>query len=192
MAEGTNFDMEEEFAELDFNSERLEKRFRRTMKTLAKQPGQSIWACAANRAESKAIYNMLGNERFDNAEILREHQAATIKRIAGERVILAVQDTTSLNYDTHEKTEGIGYISDKTKEGHRTFGPHPQLYRGQPRRIGVWRIGSDALQPTASERRYDDGGSKKEPPDRRKRKQPEFAKRTQAGYDGECLPEYTR
>jgi hypothetical protein len=58
---------------------------------------------------------MLGNEQFDNAEILREHQAATIKRLAGEKVILAVQDTTSLNYDTHEKTEGIGYIGDKTK-----------------------------------------------------------------------------
>jgi hypothetical protein len=58
---------------------------------------------------------MLGNERFDNAKILREHQAATIRRIAGEKVILAVQDTTSLNYDTHEKTAGIGYIGDKTK-----------------------------------------------------------------------------
>jgi hypothetical protein len=58
---------------------------------------------------------MLGNERFDPAEIQREHQGATIKRLAGESVILAVQDTTSLNYDTHEKTEGIGYISDKTK-----------------------------------------------------------------------------
>ncbi|MDR2730309.1 MAG: hypothetical protein LBB81_05360 [Treponema sp.] len=28
--------------------------------------------------------------------------------------ILAVQDATSLNYNTHEKTEGISYISDKT------------------------------------------------------------------------------
>jgi hypothetical protein len=115
MAAGKTFDMEEEFVGIDFNSARLEKRFRRVMKTLARQPGESIWRCGANRAESKAIYNMLGNERFDNAEILREHQAATIKRIAGENVTLAVQDTTSLHYDTHEKTEGIGYISDKTK-----------------------------------------------------------------------------
>jgi hypothetical protein len=115
MAEGNIFDMEEEFVGIDFNSERLEKRFRRKMKTLAKHPGESIWRCAANRAEAKAIYNMLGNERFDNAEVLGEHQAATIKRIAGEETILAVQDTTSLNYDTREKTEGMGYISDKTK-----------------------------------------------------------------------------
>jgi hypothetical protein len=115
MAEGKTFDMEAEFAGLDFNSARLEKRFRQTMKTLTRQPGESIWSCSANRAEAKAIYNMLGNERLDTAEILREHQGATIKRLTGEPVILAVQDTTSLNYDTHEKTEGIGYISDKTK-----------------------------------------------------------------------------
>jgi hypothetical protein len=28
--------------------------------------------------------------------------------------ILAVQDTTGVNYNTHLKTEGIGYIGDKT------------------------------------------------------------------------------
>jgi hypothetical protein len=29
-------------------------------------------------------------------------------------MVLAVQDTTGVNYNTHIKTEGIGYISDKT------------------------------------------------------------------------------
>jgi hypothetical protein len=56
MAEGKTFDMEEEFAGVYFNSARLEKRFRRAMKTLAKQPGESIRRCGANRAEAKAIY----------------------------------------------------------------------------------------------------------------------------------------
>jgi hypothetical protein len=48
MAEGKRFDMEDEFAGIDFNSIRLEERLRRTMKTLAKHPGESIWACSAN------------------------------------------------------------------------------------------------------------------------------------------------
>jgi hypothetical protein len=34
--------MEEEFAGIDFNSKRLEERFRRIMKTLAKRPGEYI------------------------------------------------------------------------------------------------------------------------------------------------------
>jgi hypothetical protein len=128
MAGGDFFNMAEEFADVDFNEERLEKRFRRTMETLSRQPDKSIWASSANRAEAKAIYNMLGNEKLDREEIIRAHRDATIRRMAdylegnlnlpGSRqndpVVLAVQDTTSVNYDTQQKMEGTGYISDKT------------------------------------------------------------------------------
>ncbi|MDR2363588.1 MAG: transposase [Spirochaetaceae bacterium] len=65
---GTSFNREEEFAGLDFHSVRLEERFVRTMETLTKQPGASIWEASENRAEAKAIYRMLGNERFDREE----------------------------------------------------------------------------------------------------------------------------
>jgi hypothetical protein len=99
---------------VDFNEERLEKRFRRTMETLSKNPRKSIYGSSANRAEAKAIYNLLDNEKFDKSEIMKAHRAATIRRMEGHPVILAVQDTTSVNYDTHQKMEGNGYISDKT------------------------------------------------------------------------------
>ncbi|MDR1251673.1 MAG: transposase, partial [Treponema sp.] len=46
--------MAEEFAGVDFNEARLEKRLVRTMETLSKQPGNSIWASSENRAEAKA------------------------------------------------------------------------------------------------------------------------------------------
>jgi hypothetical protein len=52
MAEKQSFNMEEEFAGLDFNSSRLEKRFVRTMETLSKQPEKSIWFSSENRAEA--------------------------------------------------------------------------------------------------------------------------------------------
>jgi hypothetical protein len=107
--------MKEEFAGLDCNSSRLEKRFIRTMETLSKQPDKSIWFCSENRAEAKAIYWMLSNESLDREEVLRVHREATVKRMVEcGKTVLAIQDTTSLNYNTHEKTEGIGYISDKT------------------------------------------------------------------------------
>jgi hypothetical protein len=115
MAQGTSFNMEEEFAGLDFHSLRLEERFVRTMETLIRQPGASIWEASEDRAEAKAIYRMLANESFDREEILMAHRDATIRRIVEYRgTILAVQDTTGVNYDTHLKTEGIGYIGDKT------------------------------------------------------------------------------
>jgi len=64
---------------------------------------------------SAAIYRMPGNEDLDREEILRTHREATVRRMAQHGgTILAVQDTTSLNYNTQTKMEGIGYISDKT------------------------------------------------------------------------------
>jgi hypothetical protein len=85
------------------------------METLAEQPDKSIWFCSENRGEAKSIYRMLSNDKLDRDEILRTHREATVRRIIrSEKTILAVQDTTSLNYNTQTKMEGIGYISDKT------------------------------------------------------------------------------
>jgi len=42
MAGGEHFDMSKEFTGIDFNEEQMEKRFRKTMETLAKNPQRSI------------------------------------------------------------------------------------------------------------------------------------------------------
>jgi hypothetical protein len=116
MAGGESFNMAEEFGGVDFNDARLEKRLW-TMVTLSKQPDKSIWASSGNRAEAKAVYNMVGNEKFDRYEILKAHREGTIKRMADESVILAVQDTAGVNYNGQRNMEGNGYISDKTMGG---------------------------------------------------------------------------
>ena len=72
MENGTGLSMAEEFTTLDFNSSRLEKRFIKTMETLAGQPDKSIWFCSENRSEAKAIYRMLSNDGLDR-EIGRAH-----------------------------------------------------------------------------------------------------------------------
>ena len=65
--------------------------------------------------ETKATYRMLGNENLDREAILRTHREQTARRMAqAAETILLIQDTTSLNYNTQLKTQGIGYISDKT------------------------------------------------------------------------------
>jgi len=111
MGNGIGFSMEEEFSTLDLNSKRLEQRFKKTMETFACQPDKSIWSCSENRAEAKAIYRLLSNDGLDREEILRTHQEATVRRIIQTgKTILAVQDTTSLNYNNQTKMDGIGYI----------------------------------------------------------------------------------
>jgi hypothetical protein len=64
MEEGMRKSMQGEFAGLDFNSARIEGRFIRAMETLAGQPDKSIWPGGGNRAEAKAIYRMMGNEKL--------------------------------------------------------------------------------------------------------------------------------
>jgi len=111
-----NFEIRREFAGIDFGSKRLEERFVKTMENLSKEPDKSIWLASGNRSEAKATYRMLSNEKLKDEEILRQTVESTNGRIteSGCKVILAVQDTMLVPYDGHEKTEGIGWISDKT------------------------------------------------------------------------------
>jgi hypothetical protein len=107
MTQGKSFDMEEEFAGIDFHSLRLEERLVRTMETLIRQPGASMWEASEDRAEAKAVYRMPVNESFDREEIIRTRREATMRRMAEYGgTILVVQDTTGVNYNTHVKTEG--------------------------------------------------------------------------------------
>jgi hypothetical protein len=58
---------------------------------------------------------MPGNGGFDREEIIRVRREAAIRRMAEYGgTIPAVQDTAGVNCNTRLKTEGTGYISDKT------------------------------------------------------------------------------
>jgi hypothetical protein len=53
LGKALNFTQAAEFADVDFNEERLEKRLRKMMETLSKDPQKSIYGSSANRAEAK-------------------------------------------------------------------------------------------------------------------------------------------
>ncbi|GHV83897.1 IS4 family transposase [Spirochaetia bacterium] len=116
MENTVEFEAHSEFEGINFNEKRLEKRFIRTMKTLSRKPDQSIWTCSESHAEAKAIYRMLGNKAFDIKEVSKTHRNATINRIKNSnQVILALQDTTVVNYRGHISNDEIGYCTEKSK-----------------------------------------------------------------------------
>ena len=78
------------------------------MSDLSESPEKSILLASGSRANAKAVYRMLGNEKFEKNEILGAHRNAVEVRNE-EKVLLAVQDTMSVNYGAHEKTYGLGY-----------------------------------------------------------------------------------
>jgi hypothetical protein len=59
----------------------------------------------------KAAYRFLDNESTTMENLLQPHYRATETRMAANPVVLAIQDTSSLNYSTHDETEGLGPIS---------------------------------------------------------------------------------
>jgi len=73
-------------------------------------PQASIPQTCGSRAKTKAAYRFFDNERVTLPSLLAPHIEATTRRVATEKVVLAVQDTTSLNYSTHPATENLGPI----------------------------------------------------------------------------------
>lgn len=51
-----------------------------------------------------------GNERVTHGGIIAEQRAATLERMAGEELVLLVQDTTSFDFSHHPATQGLGRL----------------------------------------------------------------------------------
>ena len=51
------------------------------------------------------------------SEILASHREGVVKRCKEAKVVLAIQDTTDLEYTTHEATKGLGYINQTHQQG---------------------------------------------------------------------------
>jgi hypothetical protein len=66
-------------------------------------------ACGS-RAKTKAAYRFLEHADTTMQTLLQPHYRAAEARLSKESIVLAVQDTTSLDYTTHRATEGLGPI----------------------------------------------------------------------------------
>jgi hypothetical protein len=109
---------EEEFGLAQLPDERLNKRLLNLARAFYGQPQAGLArACQGNRAATKAAYRFLEHPEVTMHEILRPHYEATSQRCAGEATVLAVQDTTVLDYRGLEQTQGLGPTGTSGKEG---------------------------------------------------------------------------
>jgi len=124
----------EEFASIDMNNKRLNRRCLKLAEDLSQQPSASINQACEDWADSKAAYRFFGNEGVMPEQILSPHTGRTQMRMQGYAVVLAVQDTTFFNYTGHPQTKGLGEIGTKA-QNQRGFGLHSTLAvtpQGQP------------------------------------------------------------
>lgn len=99
-----------EFGHAQLADQRRTQRLTMIATAFAQQPTASIPQACADCSQTKATYRFFENDAISAAAIRQAHHQATLQRIHDHAVILAVQDTTTLNYSTHPKTTGLGSI----------------------------------------------------------------------------------
>jgi hypothetical protein len=108
---------EEELGEAEIGDRRLNKRLVRIAQAFYGQPQANIPQACQSRAETKAAYRFMDHSETSMEKILDPHYQATVARMRREGVVLAVQDTTSLNYTAHPATENLGPIGYRKDRG---------------------------------------------------------------------------
>jgi Transposase DNA-binding/Transposase Tn5 dimerisation domain len=102
-----------EFAMISFGDKRLVRRLQNMATDFANQPQASIPQNSGTWAKTKGAYRFFDHPEVSAQKILAAHYQASVDRMQSQSVVLAVQDTTSLNYSTHGQTEGLGPIGNK-------------------------------------------------------------------------------
>lgn len=94
--------VEEEFGAIDVGSDALRQRAYGIARDFYARPRANIpQACDGSTAKVRAAYRFFKNPKVDMDAILTSHAQATVDRIRAHPVVLAVQDTTDLDYTPH-------------------------------------------------------------------------------------------
>src|SRR5207302_4429038 len=84
---------------------------------IAPQPQVSVPPACGSEAAIKATYRILDNENVTPEAIRASHREKTVERVKEYKTVLAIQDTTSLNYAAHKATSGLGPIDGNGSNG---------------------------------------------------------------------------
>jgi hypothetical protein len=109
--------VEEELGAAQLGDRRLTRRLVSIVRDFYARPQGSVPQASQSRARTKAAYRFFDHPAIDMDSVLEPHYQATEQRLQTEAVVLAVQDTTSLNYTAHPLTEGLGPIGYRRDRG---------------------------------------------------------------------------
>lgn len=103
----------EEFSAAELGDARLSARLLSLARDFYAKPRAQIPQACGSRAKAKAAYRFFDHACTSMDAILQSHYEASSARIAAHPVVLAVQDTTSLNYNTQPAIENLGPIGSR-------------------------------------------------------------------------------
>ena len=107
--------LQREFGGANLGDLRLNQRLMELGAAFFAQPAANIPQACGSIAKAKAAYRFFDNDRVTMDKLLEPHLKATVDRVRPETVVLAVQDTSSLDYTTHRKMKGLGPIHNRVR-----------------------------------------------------------------------------
>ena len=152
---------ENEFGGAPLGDKRLSARLVKSVGLLAAYPGQKINANSSSDSTAINAFYRLIEMPVESAvtveNILTPHRERSVRRIRGQRTVLAIQDGTDLNFTTRPGCDGLQLIG-KNQTGAKSLGLHLHATlavtdTGLP--LGVLRLGFDPVvkRPAAAEAR---------------------------------------
>ena len=97
-----------EFGRVRFYDPRLKERLYKIAEDFHGCPQGLIPEACGSKARAMGAYRFFENPKVSMNVLLASHTEAAIDRIRQHKIVLAPQDTTTLNYSTHPMTAGLG------------------------------------------------------------------------------------
>ncbi len=119
----------DEFGEADLGDERRTARLVELATVLGNRPQASLPQACEDPALLKAAYRFFENDAIAPDAIVDSHVQATLARVDAVERVLAVQDTTELDWTAHPATTGLGMLSTAQQRGlllHSTLAITPE------------------------------------------------------------------
>jgi len=130
-----------EFGDAELGDARRTARLTHLATVLGAQPTASLPDATDDPATLTAADRFFANEAVDPAQILASHVQATTARLRQVPLVLAVQDTTYLDWTHHPATTGLGPLAQATQQGllaHTTLALTPERVPLGLRAQEVW------------------------------------------------------
>src|SRR5262249_59784907 len=119
----------QEFADAELGDLRRTQRVVELAPALAQHPTASLPEACGTGAMLKAAYRFFSNDAIAPQDLLRSHSEATYSRLAQVPLVLAVQDTTEVDWTSHLATQGLGPLGHTACQGlhvHSTLAVTPE------------------------------------------------------------------
>lgn len=96
---------------------RLNRRLVRVVEDLAAQPSASVPQASGTWAATKGVYRFWDSEQVTPEAIRASHTQSTVERVGAYPLVLAIQDTTDLDFAHHPATQGLGPLDNIFQHG---------------------------------------------------------------------------